>query len=382
MASVMSFPTRIVYGKGAIRRLPDELKRAGASRPLLVADKGILQAGLLRSVTPQLEQAGIRVELFSDFQANPTDADALRGIEAYRAAGADSLLGVGGGASLDMAKAIALLVNHPPPLSQYDDAKGGDARITAPIPPIVQVPTTAGTGSEVGHSTVLVIDGTKTVIFSPALMAKAAILDPELTVGLPPFITAATGMDALTHNLEAYVAKGDHPLADAIAIDGLRRISAHLERAVRNGKDLEAREQMLLGSAFGAIAFQKGLGACHSVAHALTPVAGTHHGLANSLMLPAVVSFNRMAAEERLAAAAVALGADAKMSVQERAHLCAELVDDLRGACGLPRHLSQAGVRREMIPQLVEKAMADACHLSNPRPVTQVDFERLINEAF
>ena len=287
MPSVMSFPTRIVFGRGAIRELPAELKRAGASRPLLVTDRGILQAGLLRFVTPLLEQAGVKAAIFSDFEANPTDADALKGIEAYRAAKADSVLGVGGGASLDMAKAIALLVNHPPPLSQYDDAKGGDARIDKPVPPIVQVPTTAGTGSEVGRSTVLIIAGTKTVLFSPALMAKAAILDPELTVGLPPFITAATGMDALTHNLEAYVARGEHPLADAVAIDGLRRIGRSLKRAVQNGKDLEAREQMLLGSAFGAIAFQKGLGACHSVAHALTPVAGTHHGLANSLMLPA-----------------------------------------------------------------------------------------------
>jgi len=382
MASVMSFPTRIVYGKGAIQELPNELKRAGASRPLLVTDKGILQAGLLRFVTPLLEQVGIKTRLFTEFEANPTDQDALRGIEAYRAAGADSVLGIGGGASLDMAKAVALLVNHEPPLAQYDDAKGGDAKITARVPPIVQVPTTAGTGSEVGRSTVLVIDGTKTVIFSPHLMAKAAILDPELTVGLPPFITAATGMDALTHNLEAYVAKGDHPLADAIAIDGLRRIGAHLKRAVQNGKDLEAREQMLLGSAFGAIAFQKGLGACHSVAHALTPVAGTHHGLANSLMLPAVTNFNRVAVEERLANAAVALGADPKLSQQERAHLCVELIDNLRSACGLPRRLSQAGVRREMIPQIVQKALADACHLSNPRPVTQVDFERLIDEAF
>ena len=382
MASVMSFPTRIVYGKGAIQELPNELKRAGASRPLLVTDKGILQAGLLRFVTPLLEQVGIKAQLFTEFEANPTDRDALRGIEAYRAAGADSVLGVGGGASLDMAKAVALLVNHQPPLAQYDDAKGGDAKITSRVPPIVQVPTTAGTGSEVGRSTVLVIDGTKTVIFSPHLMAKAAILDPELTVGLPPFITAATGMDALTHNLEAYVAKGDHPLADAIAIDGLRRIGAHLKRAVQNGKDLEAREQMLLGSAFGAIAFQKGLGACHSVAHALTPVAGTHHGLANSLMLPAVTNFNRVAVEERVANAAVALGADPKLSPQERAHLCVELIDNLRGACGLPRRLSQAGVRREMIPQIVQKALADACHLSNPRPVTQADFERLIDEAF
>jgi 4-hydroxybutyrate dehydrogenase len=382
MASVMSFPTRIVYGRGAIQELPNELKRAGASRPLLVTDKGILQAGLLRFVTPLLEKAGLKAQVFSEFEANPTDRDALRGIEAYRAAGADSVLGVGGGASLDMAKAVALLVNHEPPLAQYDDAKGGDAKITSRVPPIVQVPTTAGTGSEVGRSTVLVIDGTKTVIFSPHLMAKAAILDPELTVGLPAFITAATGMDALTHNLEAYVAKGDHPLADAIAIDGLRRIGAHLKRAVQNGKDLEAREQMLLGSAFGAIAFQKGLGACHSVAHALTPVAGTHHGLANSLMLPAVTNFNRVAVEERLANAAVALGADPKMSRQERAHLCVEMIDNLRSACGLPRRLSQAGVRREMIPQIVQKALADACHLSNPRPVTQVDFERLIDEAF
>src|SRR5216684_3809923 len=382
MPNVMSFPTRIVFGRGAIKELPNELKRAGATRPLLVTDKGILQSGLLRFVTPLLEQAGVKAPIFTDFEANPTDSDALKGIEAYRAAGADSVLGVGGGASLDMAKAIALLVNHPPPLAQYDDAKGGDAKITGVIPPIIQVPTTAGTGSEVGRSTVLVIDGTKTVIFSPSLMAKAAILDPELTVGLPPFITAATGMDALTHNLEAYVAKGDHPLADAIAIDGLRRVGANLKKAVQNGKDLEAREQMLLGSTFGAIAFQKGLGACHSVAHALTPVAGTHHGLANSLMLPTVINFNRMAAEQRLAEAAVALGADPKMSVQERAHLCAELVDDLRLACGLPRKLSQAGVKREMIPQLVEKALADACHQSNPRSVTEVDFERLINEAF
>jgi len=382
MPNVMSFPTRIVFGRGAIKELPNELKRAGATRPLLVTDKGILQSGLLRFVTPLLEQAGVKAPIFTDFEANPTDGDALKGIEAYRAAGADSVLGVGGGASLDMAKAIALLVNHPPPLAQYDDAKGGDAKITGVIPPIIQVPTTAGTGSEVGRSTVLMIDGTKTVIFAPSLMAKAAILDPELSVGLPPFLTAATGMDALTHNLEAYVARGDHPLADAVAIDGLRRVAANLKRAVQNGKDLEAREQMLLGSAFGAVAFQKGLGACHSVAHALTPVAGTHHGLANSLMLPVVVSFNRMAAEQRLADCAVALGADPKMSPQERAHLCAELVDSLRVACGLPRKLSQAGVRREMIPQLVEKALADACHQSNPRPVTQVDFERLINEAF
>jgi 4-hydroxybutyrate dehydrogenase len=382
MASVMSFPTRIVHGKNAIKELPAELKRAGVSKPLLVTDKGIVQSGLLRLVTPLLEQAGVPVQIFTEFAANPTDADAIRGVEAYRAAGADGVLGVGGGASLDMAKAIALLVNHPPPLARYDDAKGGDAFITGVVPPILQVPTTAGTGSEVGRSTVLVIDGTKTVIFHPSFLARVAILDPELTVGLPPFITAATGMDALTHNLEAYCAKGDHPLADAIAIDGMKRIARSLKRAVQNGKDLEAREQMLLGSAFGAIAFQKGLGACHSVAHALTPVAGTHHGLANSLMLPAVVNFNRLVAEARLADAAVAMGADLRVSAQERAHALVTTLDEMRGELGLPRKLSQAGVKREMLPLIVEKSLADACHQSNPRPVSQVDFERMLDEAF
>ena len=382
MPSVMSFPTRIIHGRGAVRELPAELKRAGVRKVLLVTDKGILQAGLLRFVTPLLEQAGMPFTVFSEFDPNPTDADALKGIEAYRAGGTDAIVAVGGGASLDMGKAIRLLVHHDPPLLRYDDAKGGDQYITDRQPPFLAVPTTAGTGSEVGRSTVLMIDGTKVVIFSPHLLANAAILDPELTVGLPPFITAATGMDALTHNLEAYVAKGDHPLADAIALDGLRRIGQHLGRAVKNGKDIEARVQMLLGSAMGAIAFQKGLGACHSVAHALTPVAGTHHGLANSLMLPTVIQFNRPAAEERLATVAVALGADPRMNAKERAHACAQIVDDLRAQCGLPRKLSQAGVKREMIPRIVDKAMADACHQSNPRPCTQVDFERIIEEAF
>ena len=382
MANVMSFPTRIVHGKGAIRELAAELKRLHATKVLVVTDKGIMQSGLLRFVAPQLEQAGIPFALFTDVDGNPTEANALRGIEAYRAAGADAIVGVGGGSALDVAKAVRLLVHHEPPLAQYDDAKGGDKLITNKQPPLICVPTTAGTGSEVGRSTVLIIDGTKVVIFSPHLLADAAILDPELTVGLPAFLTAATGMDALTHNLEAYVAKGEHPLADAIAIEGMKRIGRSLKRAVQNGKDLEAREQMLIGSAFGAIAFQKGLGAAHSMAHALGPIAGTHHGLANSLVLPNVIDFNRMAAEERLADCAVALGADPKMSAQERAHQLVKTVDDLRVACGLPRKLSQAGVKREMIPQLVEKAVADACHQSNPRACSEVDFERLINEAF
>jgi len=382
MANVMSFPTRIVHGRGAIKELPAELKRAGATKVLLVTDKGILQSGLLRFVTPLLDQAGVKWTPFANVDSNPTEKNALEGIEAYRSAGADGIVGLGGGSPLDVAKAVRLLAHHQPPLIQYDDAAGGEAKIGDQQPPFIAIPTTAGTGSEVGRSTVLVIDGTKVVIFSPHLLADAAILDPELTVGLPAFLTAATGMDALTHNVESYVAKGDHPLADAVAIDGMRRIGKSLKKAVQNGKDLEAREQMLLGSAFGAIAFQKGLGACHSVAHALGPVAGTHHGLANALVLPNVIDFNRMAAEERLADCAAAMGADARMPASERAHMLVKMVDDLRVACGLPRKLSQAGVKRDMIPRLVEKAVADACHKTNPRPCSEVDFERIINEAF
>jgi 4-hydroxybutyrate dehydrogenase len=382
MANVMSFPTRIVHGRGAVKEVPQELKRAGASRVLIVTDRGIVQAGVLRLVTPALDEAGLAYSVFAEVDPNPTEKNAHDGIAAYRSAGADAILGVGGGSALDVAKAVRLLVHHEPPLARFDDAKGGDRFITERQPPFIAVPTTAGTGSEVGRSTVLIIDGTKVVIFSPHLLATAAVLDPELTVGLPPFITAATGMDALTHNLEAYVAKGTHPLADAIALDGMRRCASFLARAVKNGNDLEAREEMLLGSAFGAIAFQKGLGACHSVAHALSPVAGTHHGLANSLMLPTVVDFNRAAAEERLARASVAMGAEPRMNAQERAHKLVSMIDGLRVACGLPRKLSQAGVKREMIPQLVEKAVADACHQSNPRTCTAKDFERLIGEAF
>ena len=231
-------------------------------------------AGLLKTDVFQTVQrlVGTHATVFSGVTPNPIEQDVESATEAYHNGKCDAVVALGGGSALDVGKVIRLRIKQPEMrLAHFAGQDPG------PLAPLIAIPTTAGTGSEVGRSTVLVIDGTKTVIFSPYLMAKAAILDPELTVGLPPFITAATGMDALTHNLEAYVAKGDHPLADAIAIDGLRRIAANLKRAVQNGKDIEAREQMLLASAFGAIAFQKGLGACHSVAHALTPVAGVHH---------------------------------------------------------------------------------------------------------
>lgn len=385
MFPAMSFPTRVVFGAGCVRQLPFELQRVGAQRPLVVVDRGVIGAGIARRVTDVLENAGVRYQVFERVDSNPVERNVWDGVEAFRAAGCDSIVGLGGGSPLDAAKAIRLMVHHPPPISRYDMDRGGDQHITAHMPPFIGIPTTAGTGSEVGRSAVIILDDTrrKTMLYSPHLLANAALLDAELTQGLPPFITAATGLDALTHNVEAYIAKGNHPFADAMAMAGMQRIAKYLRRAVRNGQDdLEAREQMLLASSMGAIAFQKGLGAAHSLAHALSPVAGTHHGLANALVLPSVLAFNREAAQERLADVAVAMGFDQRAGTAERAAAAVELVRELKTDVGLQGGLSQHGVREEMIPALVEKALEDSCHEHNPRPCTADDFRNLIRDAW
>ncbi len=385
MFSAMSFPTRVVFGAGCARTLPAELERVGAQRPLVVVDRGIVGAGIARKITDILENAGVRYQVFEKVDPNPVEKNVWDGVEAYKAAGCDSIVGLGGGSPLDVAKVIALMIHHPQPISRYDDATGGDRYVTANVPPIIAIPTTAGTGSEVGRSGVIILDDTKrkTVIFSPYLLAKAALLDAELTLGLPPFITAATGIDALTHNIEAYIAKGNHPYADAMAIAGIKRVSKYLTRAVKTGQtDVEAREQMLIASSMGAIAFQKGLGASHSLAHALSPVAGTHHGHANALVLPAVLAFNREAAQERLADVAVAMGFDPRASVVEKAAASVELVRKLEIESGLTGGLSQHGVREDMIPALIQKSVEDACHQSNPRPCTAEDFRALIKASW
>ena len=385
MSHVMSFPTRVVFGAGSVRELPAELQNVGAQRPLLVVDRGVVGAGIARRVSEVLENAGARYQLFERVDSNPVERNVWDGVEAYKSAGCDSIVGLGGGSPLDAAKAIALMIHHPPPISRYDEAQGGEQHVTAHLPPLVAIPTTAGTGSEVARTSVIILDDTrrKTTLFSPHLLAKAALLDAELTQGLPPFITAATGMDALTHNVEAYIALGNHPFADAMALAGTARIARYLKRAVKNGQnDLEAREQMLLASSMGALAAQKGLGAAHALAHALSPVAGTHHGHANALVLPAVLAFNREAAQARLAELAVALGFDARASVVERAAAAVELVRGLKEEIGLTGGLSQHGVREEMIPAIVGKAVEDSCHRTNPRPCSADDFRALIAAAW
>ncbi len=267
------------------------------------------------------------------------------------------------------------------PLAGWDD-KNAEQPLPAPLPALVLVPTLPGTGAEASRSAVLVLDESKVALGAPHLLADAVLLDAELTVSLPGFPTATAGMAALAHNLEALVAKGDNAFAEALALDGLRRIGKHLKTAVKNGRDLDAREQLLVAAAMGGLAAQKGLGASQSIAHALAQVSNTPHGLAHALVLPAVIHFNAMSAEEKLAQAAAALGFDARASAAEAVAALPGLVSKLRQECGLPGKLSQAGVKREQLPTLVEKALADPSHLGNPRSCSEVDFERMINESF
>ncbi len=384
MITEMSFPTRIVFGKGAVREVPNHLARLGVKRPLVVADKGVVAAGLLARLTAFLEGAHVGFAVFDDVEPNPTGRTVERGLAVYRESGCDGVVAIGGGSPIDAAKGVRLLATHPLPLAQYDDAKDGWRIVTNPMPPMIAIPTTAGTGSEVGRSFVVTLEetGRKTVVFAPPLMPSVAVCDPELTYGLPPPITAATGMDAFTHNLEALCSKGFHPLADALARKGIELCGQFLVRAVRNGNDEEARSSMMVAAITGAAAFQKGLGAAHALAHALTPVAGVHHGLANAIVLPFVMEFNLGAAAAPLAEAAVALGEAPSADRDWLARRAVERVRALQRDAGIPASLRQVGVKESQLPLLTQKAFEDASHLGNPRPCQPADLAALLHAAF
>src|SRR5580658_7535429 len=369
--STWAFPTTIVFGAGAVGTVANHVRRLGAERALVVCDAGVVKVGIAERVRRILEDGGVACAVFDSVDPNPVEKNVLDGVSAYRSHGASCIVAVGGGSPLDTGKLIALKITHDRPLVDYDDAVDGGTLIGPNVPPIVTIPTTAGTGSEVGRSGVvtLVATGRKTVVFSPHLLAKVAILDPELTRSMPARVTAATGFDALTHCLEAFCSIGDHPMADAIALGGLELCGRHLERAVRQGDDPEARGGMMKAAMMGAVAFQKGLGACHSLAHPLSSEKGLHHGLANALCLPAVVDFNEGAAKDKLERVRLLLNSDAKT--------CGEAVRVLRRRVGLPGGLRAEGVSEADIPTLTRKAFEDACHRSNPRPVSAADLAEL-----
>jgi alcohol dehydrogenase class IV len=384
MITEMSFPTRIVFGKGALAQVPDHLARLGVARPLVVTDRGVVAAGLAGRLRAVLDATRLTVSTFDAVDSDPTGATVEAGLAAYQGGACDGIVAIGGGSPIDAAKGIRLRVTHPPPLAQYDDARDGWRLVRAPLPPMIAIPTTAGTGSEVGRSFVVTLEetGRKTVVFAPPLLPTVAVCDPELTYDLPPRLTAATGMDALTHNLEALCAKGFHPLADALARKGLELCARHLLAAVRNGRDDEARAGMMIAAITGAAAFQKGLGAAHSLAHALTPVAGVHHGLANAIVLPHVMEFNLPQAVAPLAEVARAMGEASGQDEEALARRAVERVRALARAAGIPARLRDVGVQEEQLPTLAEKAYEDASHLANPRRCERADLAALLRAAF
>ncbi len=383
-----AFPTTIHFGPGARKLVADHLKANGIARPLVVTDRGIAALPLLGEFMGELK--GLDATAFSGISGNPVGSQVMAGAAAYKAHGADAVIGLGGGAAVDVAKAVALMAVHPGDVLEYAWDHPQVRPMNRGMPYFVAVPTTAGTGSEVGRSSVISDDAThiKKVLFSPLLLAKAVFADPELTLGLPPFITAATGMDALTHNVESYLSPAYHPLCDGIALEGVRIAARALPVAVKNGSDLAARSDMLMSSMMGAIAFQKDLGAVHSCAHALSTVSDMHHGLANGIMIDHVMRFNLSAATDKMAELAHVArvpGGDSG-SIEARGEAFIAWLGQLKAALGIPAKLSAYQAARPLapsdFPRLVEVATADICHQTNPRKCTAADFERLFVAAY
>lgn len=383
-----AFPTTIHFGPGARRLVAEHLAGQGLRRPLVVTDRGIAALPLLGEFMADLK--GLDPVAFSGISGNPVGSQVMAGAAAFRAHRADAIVGLGGGAALDVAKAVAVMARHPGDVLEYAWDHPQVRPMDQGLPYFVALPTTAGTGSEVGRSAVISEDAThvKKILFSPLLLAKAVFADPELTLGLPPAITAATGMDALTHNVESYLSPAYHPLCDGIALEGTRIAARALPLAVADGSNLAARGDMLMSSMMGAIAFQKDLGAVHSCAHALSTVSDMHHGLANGIMIDHVLRFNLPAATGKLAELAHVArvpGGDSG-SAEARGSAFIAWLGSLKATLGIPAKLSDYRAARPItradFPRLVEVATADICHHTNPRPCTAADFEQLFASAF
>jgi len=375
--SRFSFPTTIHFGLGARHLVGPQLRQGGHQRALIVTDRGLAALPWLGALEESLRSHGLEVAVYAGVHGNPVADQVMDGAQAFRAHAADCVVGVGGGAALDVAKVVGLLATHPGDVMEYVWDHPQVRPITAALPAFYALPTTSGTGSEVGRSSVISepLTHVKRVIFSPALLARAVFADPELSVGLPPAITAATGMDALTHNIESYLSPAYHPLCDGIALEGLRLGARALRTAVRVPGDLQARGDMMMSSMMGAIAFQKDLGAVHSCAHALGTVCDMHHGLANAVMIEPVMAFNAQAVPDKFAELAHAVGCGSAAAFVPWLH-------ELKRDIGIAPSLSALGVRREHFDRLVEVASHDLCHQTNPRPCEPGDFQRFFEQAY
>ena len=370
--SVLQFLTTVHFGHGMRSQLPSLLEASGVRRPLLVTDQGVIRAGVFAQAMEALGGAG-GWPVFDEVPVNPTEAAAAAGASRYRQEGCDGVVGIGGGAALDLAKAIAILATHAPPLWGYCNRHARPKPIEH-APPLFLLPTTAGTGSEVGRSAVIVFDnGIKAGVRCPDLVT-AAICDPELTLALPPGITASTGMDALSHCIETYCSPAVNPPADAISLDGMQRIFAHIERAVRDGQDREARWNMMMGSLEGAISFQKGMGSVHALSHPLG-ARGFHHGTLNAILLPHVLAWNRDWLAGKWAVMARQGGWPPGTDLHQG-------LTALNAALGLPTRLRDIGVAREDLPAAAAGALQDNAHKTNPRPTGEQDYLTLLQSAF
>lgn len=370
-----NFPTSIRFGDGRIRELPEACRALGMQRPLLVTDAALARLPLLAAAVDACAAGGMECAVFSNAQPNPVGDNVMYGVATFQAGGHDGVIAFGGGSALDVGKAVGLMVGQARPLFDFEDREDWYLRVNvAGMAPVVAIPTTAGTGSEVGRAAVIIdpTDHTKKIIFHPRMMPATVIADPQLTVGLPAPITAATGMDALSHSLEAYCSPLYHPLAEGVAVEGMRLVKEWLPTAVEDGRNLAARAHMLIASSMGATAFQKGLGAMHSLSHPCGANLNTHHGLTNAVVMPYVLVWNRPAVEEKLRRLAAYLGLagtgfDAVL----------QWVLALRRRIGIPNTLAEIGVKPEHAAQFAGQALADPSTPTNPVPMTRDDFERL-----
>ncbi|WP_439114245.1 iron-containing alcohol dehydrogenase [Hydrogenophaga sp.] len=374
MAQIL-YVTNILIEFGALAQLQAECKRVGITRPLIVTDAGVRVAGLLEKTRAALP--GVPLAVFDETPSNPNEAAVRAAVEVYQREGCDGLIALGGGSSIDCAKGVAIAATHEGPLKTYATIEGGSPKITDRVPPLIAVPTTAGTGSEVARGAIVIVDdGRKLGFHSWHLVPKTALLDPELTLGLPPLLTAATGMDAIAHCMETFMAPAFNPPADGIALDGLERGWAHIERATHDGQDREARLNMMSASMQGAMAFQKGLGCVHSLSHSLGGVnPRLHHGTLNALFLPAVIAFNAeaesMKKERRLDRMAHAMGLRSGSEIPQA-------IRDMNARLGLPTGLAALHVERDWFEKIITGALADHCHKTNPRTASVADYRAML----
>ncbi len=373
--ALIYYLTQIQFDFGAVRLLKDECQRVGITRPLIVTDPGVKAAGVLQKAIDALQ--GMPHAVFDQTPSNPTEAAVRAAVQVYRDNGCDGLVAVGGGSAIDCAKGVAIAATHEGPLTHYATIEGGSPRITDQAAPLIAVPTTSGTGSEVARGAIIIVDDHRKLGFhSWNLLPKAAICDPELTLGLPPRLTAATGMDAIAHCMETFMSAAFNPPADGIALDGLERGWSHIERATRDGSDREARLNLMSASMQGAMAFQKGLGCVHSLSHSLGGVdPRLHHGTLNAMFLPAVIRFNAQAEsvrkERRLDRMAHAMGLSSGNDIPEA-------IRDMNARLGLPTGLAEMGVQRDGFGKIIQGALADHCHKTNPRIASVEDYEEML----